>query len=68
METYTNQPLHFPNCKFNYNVNDLRKAISSNCIASRDMEKITKLEYIQGHSLDVILNNYNIYTKKKTIE
>jgi integrase len=50
--------------KFNdYVVYDLRKAISSKCIAEGDFEKIKKLEYIQGHSLEVILKNYNTYSK-----
>jgi hypothetical protein len=41
----------------------LRKAISSAYIAEGDIEKIKKLEHNQGHSLNVILNNYNVYTK-----
>jgi chemotaxis protein histidine kinase CheA len=50
--------------KFNdYVVYDLRKAISSKCIAEGDTDKIKKLENIQGHSLDVILKNYNTYSK-----
>jgi hypothetical protein len=41
----------------------LRKAISSAYIAEGDIEKIKTLEHNQGHSLQVILNNYNVYTK-----
>ena len=41
----------------------LRKAISSRCIAQNDIEKIKTLEHNQGHSLQVILNNYNVYSK-----
>jgi hypothetical protein len=41
----------------------LRKAISSAYIAEGDIEKIKKLEHNQGHSLNIILNNYNVYTK-----
>ena len=41
----------------------LRKAISSEAIKEENTEKIKQLEYIQGHSLNVILSNYNIYTK-----
>ena len=41
----------------------LRKAISSRCIAQNDIEKIKTLEHNQSHSLRVILDNYNIYTK-----
>ena len=41
----------------------LRKAVSSKCIAENDIEKIKTLEHNQGHSLNVILENYNVYTK-----
>jgi hypothetical protein len=41
----------------------LRKAISSRCIAQNDIENIKKLEHNQGHSLNFILENYNIYCK-----
>jgi integrase len=41
----------------------LRKAISSAYIAEGDIEKIKTLEHNQGHSLQVILNNYNVYSK-----
>jgi len=40
----------------------LRKAISSKCIAEGDIEKIKKLEHNQGHSLNVILEHYNVYS------
>ena len=49
---------------FNYTPYDLRRAISSNVLAEGNSEEIKKLEYIQGHALNVILNNYNIYYKK----
>ena len=41
----------------------LRKAVSSAYIAEGDIEKIKTLEHNQGHSLQIILNNYNVYTK-----
>jgi hypothetical protein len=41
----------------------LRKAISSKYIAEGNIENIKKLEHNQGHSLQVILDNYNVYTK-----
>jgi hypothetical protein len=47
-----------------YTPYDLRKAISSRCIAQNDIEKIKKLEHNQGHDLKTILNNYNEYTKE----
>jgi hypothetical protein len=46
-----------------YTPYDLRRAISSRCIAQNDIEEIKKLEHNQGHSLNVILNNYNVYSK-----
>ena len=39
------------------------KAVLSKCIAENDIEKIKTLEHNQGHSLNIILDNYNIYTK-----
>ena len=51
------------NTKFGYNPYDLRKAISSKCITDGNVDEIKKLEHIQSHSLQVILDNYNIYTK-----
>ena len=41
----------------------LRKAISSRCIALNDIEKNKTLEQNQGHSLQIILENYNVYSK-----
>ena len=41
----------------------LRKDISSKCIAEGDIEKNKTLEHNQGHSLNVILNNYNVHSK-----
>ena len=41
----------------------LRKAISSAYIAEGDIEKNKKLEHNQGNSLQVILDNYNVYSK-----
>ena len=46
-----------------YTPYDLRKAISSRCIAEGNVDEIKKLEHNQSHSLQVILDNYNIYTK-----
>jgi integrase len=54
--------------KYYYNVYDLRKAISSKCIALGDVEQIKRLEYIQGHSLETILNHYNQYSKEKEVK
>jgi len=51
------------NTKFGYNPYDLRKAISSKCITDGNVDEIKKLEHIQSYSLQVILDNYNIYTK-----
>jgi hypothetical protein len=41
----------------------LRKAISSKCIAKGDVEQIKKLEHNQGHSIQVVLDYYNVYNK-----
>ena len=46
-----------------YTPYDLRPAISSRCIAQNDIEEIKKLEHNQGHSLQVILDSYNVYSK-----
>jgi hypothetical protein len=46
-----------------YTPYDLRRAISSRCIAQNDIEKIKTLEHNQGHSLNVILEHYNVYSK-----
>lgn len=51
--------------KFNFNPYDLRKAISSKAIAEGNTGRIKQLEYIQGHSLNVILQHYNKYSKKE---
>ena len=48
---------------FEYNVYDLRKVISSKCIAEGNIEKIKQLEHIQGHNLNTILEFYNVYKK-----
>jgi hypothetical protein len=45
-----------------YTPYDLRKAISSKCIAQGDIEKIKTLEHNQGHSIQVILDSYNVYS------
>ena len=50
---------------FSYDVYDLRKAISSRIIAEGITWKIKKLEYIQGHTIGVMLEFYNVYSKKK---
>ena len=49
--------------KFCYNPYDLRKAISSRCIENGNVDEIKKLENNQGHDIQTILDNYNIYTK-----
>jgi hypothetical protein len=41
----------------------LRKAVSSAYIAEGNVNEIKKLEHNQGHSLNVILENFNVYTK-----
>ena len=46
-----------------YTPYELRKAVSSSYIAQNDIEKIKTLEHNQGHDLQTILNNYNIYSK-----
>ena len=51
------------NTKFGFNPYDLRKAISSKCIENGNVDEIKKLEHNQSHSLQVILDNYSIYTK-----
>ena len=50
--------------KFNFTPYDLRRAISSKAIAEGETNRINQLEYIQGHSLNVILQHYNKYSKK----
>ena len=50
---------------FSYNVYDLRRAISSKTIAEGITSKIKKLEYIQGHTIGVMLEFYNVYSKKQ---
>jgi hypothetical protein len=47
-----------------YTPYDLRKAISSRCIEHGNIDEIKTLEHNQSHSLQVILGNYNIYTKE----
>jgi integrase len=46
-----------------YTPYDLRRAISSRCIAQGNVNEIKKLEHNQGHSLNVILEHYNVYSK-----
>ena len=46
-----------------YTPYDLRKAISSRYIAQGNVDEIKTLEHNQGHSLNIILENYNVYTK-----
>ena len=46
-----------------YTPYDLRKAVSSKCIAEGNVNEIKKLEHNQGHSLNVILEHYNVYSK-----
>ena len=48
---------------FNYTPYDLRKVISSKCIQNGDVEQIQQLEHNQGHSLQVIIDYYNVYSK-----
>jgi len=50
--------------KFNdYNPYDLRKCVSSLAIHEGNTQKINMLEYNQGHCLNTILKNYNMYNK-----
>ena len=44
---------------------DLRRAILSKTIAEGITSKIKKLEYIQGHTIGVMLEFYNVYSKKR---
>jgi hypothetical protein len=53
----------FKNYFNDYTPYDLRKAVSSAYIAENDIEKIKTLEHNQGHSLNVILESYNVYSK-----
>ena len=46
---------------------DLRRAISTKTIAESITSKIKKLEYIQGHTIGVMLELYNIYSKNRKI-
>jgi len=50
---------------FSYDVYDLRKSICSKVISEGDTEKIKRLEYIQGHTMDVMLKFYNVYSNKE---
>jgi len=53
---------------FNYAPYDLRKAHTSKiikeCIEDRNTEKLERLAYIQGHSLNTMLNHYNKYNQE----
>jgi integrase len=46
-----------------YTPYDLRRAVSSRYIERGNVDEIKKLEHNQGHSLNIILENYNVYTK-----
>jgi integrase len=46
-----------------YTPYDLRRAISSRYIERGNVNEIKKLEHNQGHSLNVILEHYNVYSK-----
>jgi hypothetical protein len=46
-----------------YTPYDLRRAISSRYIERGNVNEIKKLEHNQGHSLNVILESYNVYSK-----
>ena len=46
-----------------YTPYDLRRAISSRYIEQGNVNEIKKLEHNQGHSLNVILEHYNVYSK-----
>ena len=46
-----------------YTPYDLRRAVSSAYIAEGNVNEIKKLEHNQGHSLNVILESYNVYSK-----
>jgi hypothetical protein len=46
-----------------YTPYDLRKAVSSRYIERGNIDEIKKLEHNQSHSLQVILDNYNVYSK-----
>ena len=53
----------FKSCFNDYTPYDLRRAISSRCIEQNNVNEIKKLEHNQGHSLQVILDSYNVYSK-----
>jgi hypothetical protein len=46
-----------------YTPYDLRRAVSSRYIERGNIDEIKKLEHNQGHSLQIILDNYNVYSK-----
>ena len=39
--------------------------MSSRIIAEGITRKIKKMEHIQGHALNVVLQHYNVYSKKQ---
>jgi len=55
----------FKNTFSEYNVYDLRRAICSRTIEEGITSKIKKLEYIHGHTIGVMLEFYNVYSKKQ---
>ena len=55
----------FKNIFSEYDVYDLRRAICSRTIEEGITSKIKKLEYIQGHTIEVMLEFYNVYSKKR---
>jgi hypothetical protein len=55
----------FKNTFSEYNIYDLRRAICSRTIEEGITSKIKKLEYIQGHTIGVMLEFYNVYSKKR---
>jgi hypothetical protein len=46
-----------------YTPYDLGKAVSSKYITQGNVDEIKKLEHNQSHSLQIIIDNYNVYSK-----
>jgi hypothetical protein len=51
-----------------FNPYDLRKSLTSKCIrqclTNGDTEQLEQLAHTQGHSLNIMLNNYNTYNQE----
>jgi len=56
---------------FKYAPYDLRKSLTSKCIrqclTNGETEQLEQLAHTQGHSLNIMLNNYNTYNQENII-